>query len=622
MSESNDTEPNPAEKRPHEDENDSESDLVGPSLSEAAEPKKRKVLPFERLYLDNLPSAESYEKSYMHRDIVTHTVVTPTDFVVTASCDGHIKFWKKQDTGIEFVKHFRSHLGPITKIATNIAGSLLCSASLDKSLKIFDVVNFDMINMMKLDYTPNSVEWIHGSGDAIHTLAVTDQDSNKIYVYDGRGTSAPLNVLEKIHFKPVTLISYNPKYDVSVSVDKSGILEYWSGIKQDFLFPKNVQFDSKLDTDLFEFAKNKTHPTSLAFSSDGKKFATISTDRRVRVFSFLTGKLTRVYDETLPRFTELQQKTQQLPNMEFGRRMAVERDLERSESFHLANVCFDQSGNFIMYATLLGIKLINLYTNKLVRIIGKNENLRMLNIALYQGSGKRSKAAVTLEMEASNNPTLDSIQPDPTLVCTAYKKPRFYLFNQREPDELQTSQDRDIFNEKPSKEDMMSSTETPTIQRLYENAIIHTVFGDVHIKLFMKDCPKTVENFCVHSKNGYFNGHIFHRVIKGFMIQTGDPTGNGTGGESIWGGEFEDEIRPHLRHDRPYTVSMANAGPNSNGSQFFITLTPTPWLDNKHTIFGRVTKGMEVIQNISNVKTNQKTDKPYDEIRIISISVK
>ena len=123
--------------------------------------------------------------------------------------------------------------------------------------------------------------------------------------------------------------------------------------------------------------------------------------------------------------------------------------------------------------------------------------------------------------------------------------------------------------------------------------------------------PKTVENFCVHARNAYFNGHIFHRVIKQFMIQTGDPLGTGTGGESIWGGEFEDEFSPKLRHDRPYTVSFtfcfvtfvfqsyfqlssANAGPNTNGSQFFITLVPTPWLDNKHTVFGRVIRGMEV----------------------------
>lgn len=241
---------------------------------------------------------------------------------------------------------------------------------------------------------------------------------------------------------------------------------------------------------------------------------------------------------------------------------------------------------------------------------------------LFAGSAKKSKAAVTFEIEASNNPTLDAIKPDPTLVCTAYKKSRFYLFSKREPDEVGVDQDRDVFNEKPSKEDTFAAMDEPIQQRLYENAIIHTVFGDIHCKLFMKDTPKTVENFCVHSKNSYYNGHIFHRVIKGFMIQTGDPTGNGTGGESIWGGEFEDEIKPHLRHDRPYTLSMANSGPNTNGSQFFITLTPTPWLDNKHTVFGRVVKGMEVVQNISNVKTNAKTDKPFDDIRIVSISVK
>lgn len=112
-------------------------------------------------------------------------------------------------------------------------------------------------------------------------------------------------------------------------------------------------------------------------------------------------------------------------------------------------------------------------------------------------------------------------------------------------------------------------------QKLYNSATVHTTRGDIHLKLFGTECPKSVENFCVHSKNGYYNGHIFHRVIKGFMVQTGDPTGTGTGGESIWGGDFKDEFHPSLRHDRPYTLSMANAGPNTNGSQFFITVLPT-----------------------------------------------
>lgn len=115
-------------------------------------------------------------------------------------------------------------------------------------------------------------------------------------------------------------MKYNPVFEVTISVDNSGILEYWTGAKNEYKFPRCVSFDSKLDTDLYEFAKHKTQPTDLTFSPDGRKFATISMDRKIRVFNFLTGKLNLVLDETLPRFTELQQSTQQLPNMEFGRR--------------------------------------------------------------------------------------------------------------------------------------------------------------------------------------------------------------------------------------------------------------------------------------------------------------
>ncbi|CAG0891986.1 unnamed protein product [Darwinula stevensoni] len=607
------------------DEGAPDEEWVGPLPSEAAKPKRRKVLPYEQTYLDGLPCAEMYEKSYMHRDVVTHLVVTRTDFLVTASADGHIKFWKKQDEGVEFVKHFRSHLGAIQDLAANESGTRLCSIAEDKAVKVFDVVNFDMINMMKLDYSPHCCEWIHRAGDAIAALAVSEVNSCKIYVYDGHGTKEPLRVLERLHFHPVVTIKYNPAFQIVVSSDRAGILEYWWGLDKEFEFPKSaVSFESKLDTDLFEFAKHKTHPRCVTFSPDGKQMATWGSDKKIRIFRFLSGKLTKVLDESLQHFTELQGTKQQLPNMEFGRRMATERDLEKSDAIRFGNLLYDESGNFLLYATMLGVKVINLVTNRCVRWIGKPENLRFLHLGLFQGRAKKNtKAALTIELEASENPTLDSARADPCLFCTAFKKNRFYIFSRRESSDAKSlDDDRDVFNEKPSKEDIIAATEASGQQRLYETAVLHTTLGDVHVRLFPKECPKTVENFCLHSKNGYYNGHIFHRVIKAFMIQTGDPTGTGTGGESIWGGEFEDEFHPSLRHDRPYTLSMANAGPNTNGSQFFITVIPTPWLDNKHTVFGRVTKGMEVIQNISNVKTHPKTDKPYDDVSIISITVK
>lgn len=109
-------------------------------------------------------------------------------------------------------------------------------------------------------------------------------------------------------------------YETCISIDKAGMLEYWTGPKMEYKFPKCISFESKLDTDLFEFAKNKTYPCGLAISPDGKRFASLSGDRKVRVFNFRTGKLYRIFDETLQRFSELQQTVQQLPNMEFGRR--------------------------------------------------------------------------------------------------------------------------------------------------------------------------------------------------------------------------------------------------------------------------------------------------------------
>jgi cyclophilin family peptidyl-prolyl cis-trans isomerase len=143
-------------------------------------------------------------------------------------------------------------------------------------------------------------------------------------------------------------------------------------------------------------------------------------------------------------------------------------------------------------------------------------------------------------------------------------------------------------------------------------AIIKTNMGDITIKLFPDKTPTTVENFVGLAKKGYYKGVIFHRVIPDFMIQGGDPTGTGMGGNSVWGTKFEDEIVPDLKFDKPGLLAMANAGPGTNGSQFFITLVPTPWLNGHHTIFGEVIKGMNVVEKIGKVKTQR--DKPVEPV--------
>mmetsp|Transcript_7760 Transcript_7760/g.15862 ORF Transcript_7760/g.15862 Transcript_7760/m.15862 type:complete len:169 (-) Transcript_7760:63-569(-) len=149
---------------------------------------------------------------------------------------------------------------------------------------------------------------------------------------------------------------------------------------------------------------------------------------------------------------------------------------------------------------------------------------------------------------------------------------------------------------------------------------VETTMGNFTVELYYKHAPKTCRNFIELSKKGYYNNVIFHRIIKDFMIQGGDPTGTGRGGESIYGKKFEDEITRELKHTGAGILSMANSGPGTNGSQFFVTLAPTPWLDGKHTIFGRVYDGMDVIKRLGAIQTD-RMDKPVHEVKILRASV-
>ena len=148
--------------------------------------------------------------------------------------------------------------------------------------------------------------------------------------------------------------------------------------------------------------------------------------------------------------------------------------------------------------------------------------------------------------------------------------------------------------------------------------VMETTQGIIELKLMSKVAPKACENFMKLAEKKYYDGIIFHRVIKEFMLQGGDPTGTGAGGESIWGKPFQDECVSSVTFDKPGILAMANSGPNTNGSQFFITTVETPWLNQNHTIFGEVIKGMDVVSKIENIETTLQ-DKPVNPQKIIKL---
>ena len=151
-------------------------------------------------------------------------------------------------------------------------------------------------------------------------------------------------------------------------------------------------------------------------------------------------------------------------------------------------------------------------------------------------------------------------------------------------------------------------------------ATIHTSLGDIKVELFCEQVPSVCFNFLALAASGYYDGSRFHRLLPGFMVQGGDPTGKGKGGESIWGGKFADQFHLAVKHDKKGVLSMANKGPNSNGSQFFFTFSPQPHLDNVYSAFGQVVEGLQVLDMIEKVPVGKK-NRPEEPILIKTITI-
>lgn len=307
-----------------------------------------------------------------------------------------------------------------------------------------------------------------------------------------------------------------------ISADQRGMIEYWD--INTFAQPsaEKLTFSLKSDTDLYDLAKARAVPYSLAVTKNGLIFSTFSSDKQIRVFDFSKGKLLRKYDESAEAYSKaapdsVNSVTAGLDPLDLGRRLATERELESSpEALALCNMCFDESGHFLVFGSLKGIKIVNVVTNKVVRVLGLGESSeRFLSVALYQGAPKidtqfllsraGGEALVAKTVEEMGN---SAIAPDPTVYCTSFKKRRFYSFSKREPDEA--TEGRDKFNELPTEEERLGSTTVVANKNLAQQAILHTSMGDITIKLFPDECPLAVENFVTHIRNGYYNRSVHY----------------------------------------------------------------------------------------------------------------
>ena len=194
---------------------------MGPQLPSQAPKKKRRVLPHEKLYVAALPKSARYSKSLMHKEQILFATWTPlTEFLITSSIDGVVKFWKKIAQGIEFVKEFKAHNGEIKAVSVSNDGRSFATIGEDETVKIFDVITFDLLSMISLKYAPNCVCWVHRKGASLPLLAVSEKSKPLIHIYDGRGENEePIHTIKGLHRKPVHLMAFNEAYDCVVSAD-------------------------------------------------------------------------------------------------------------------------------------------------------------------------------------------------------------------------------------------------------------------------------------------------------------------------------------------------------------------------------------------------------------------
>jgi cyclophilin family peptidyl-prolyl cis-trans isomerase len=534
---------------------------------------------------------DKYIKSLMHTSTVSHVVFllprhAQYPLLATASVDGVIKFWQREKPQssasqvaadpvvFKFLRSFRVHSAPLVALRESVGESrYLIASDISCFVSIFDIETIELVQIRKFPSIIESPLIVSGKEEVVYLAARDNPVIFKCDLLMGDLQEIELDFKNIYHINQVNgnLIIFAPQI-ISV-LDPSG------------------EFQT------IECAEC-TNVLSVCFSDI--YFSILDDQKNLSIFKHNTksnGKF------TCKLYRKYSLKTKDEPSL-----------METAyASFN--NVLFGEEGELLYVAVPEGIKVINIkdHSSKIIGG-GGDASLRFINVSILN-------APFQLHVDDARFVSDDALVPQPLLVATAFKSHRFYVF--ATPD-IGTCTDRDIVNEEVVPESNAADQERSSVYKHWEDikgAVLRTSKGDVEIEFYPKQAPLAVQNFITLMMRGYYNNLAFHRVIRGFMIQTGDPQGDGTGGESCWGHPFADEISSDLKHTHGGTVSMANAGKNSNGSQFFITTGKTQWLDRKHTIFARVIGGMDVVHEIEGVATDRK-DRPLQPVSLVQIDPK
>ncbi|KAL3903848.1 MAG: hypothetical protein SGILL_010289 [Bacillariaceae sp.] len=549
--------------------------------------------------LKEIPASSHYQISFMHKAPVTHVVASNRHgYVVTACEEGIVKFWKRTSTSVddarqqqqssssssvnkkgepsatpclEFVKSFTAHIGPLAALCIDPAEDTIASIGKEDGLvKFYDVSTFDATSMIKSSSQGQTTfgraaTFLQDASKEL-LLAISDASSGNIFVYSV--TTLDLVQTLALHSKPVTAMAYNSQHMCCISGDELGVLEIWDttqgtkaaagdevvGAPCSKIHNNGLEYPSKMDTDLYSLAKKKVYPRCISMSPH--YFVIYGSDHKVRVFSLATAKMEVRYDERLKVYSN-KPESFGMDSIEFGPRAAKEREImEDQQNLPSDLVRMDPSERFLLVSTMIGIKVIDWRKSKMLKVIGKADGsqYRFLSFCLCLGDPKLNQQMQLARGSGNSTAVGDrKVENNSLVVALAFQQRRFFVFSHVDPF-LDQEQDgggdvdgtnRDIWNEAPTAQDQLLASEGGAAggaqKAAQSKAILRTTMGDIHIKLF-QEVPKTLENFCEHARSGYYDGVIFHRIISKFMLQTGDPLGDGTGGESIWGGEFEDEF--------------------------------------------------------------------------------